>query len=191
MPLSTYTTDSRSVVMCTTLFIMQHIWSPWRAQHIETFKRQHGPAAGTGSIFSRMAAEDRDAENLIVWRGAYVFVVMNLYPYNNGHLLIVPYRCVETFDALTPEEQTEMAHTLSRCMIWLRETLKPEGFNVGLNQGIASGAGIPEHVHMHVVPRWTGDTNFMPTVGEVKVVPQAMQETYDRLCRAVTADKVP
>lgn len=184
VPLSTYTTHSRSG-------FMQHLWSPWRAQHIATFNQSHTPADGPGSLFSRMAAEDRDAENLIVWRGERVFVVMNLYPYNNGHLLIVPYRCVADFEALTAEEQAEMAHTVARCMGWLRTALQPEGFNVGLNQGVAGGAGIPEHVHLHVVPRWAGDTNFMPTLADVKVVPEAMQATYARLRHAVTADGEP
>lgn len=164
---------------------MQHMWSPWRSQHIE---RLTGPSPpDTGSLFARLAAEDRDDDNFIVWRGETVFVLMNLYPYNNGHLMIVPYRVVADYEALTEAEQVEIARTIARCIRWLRHALRPEGFNVGLNLGPAGGAGIPDHLHVHVVPRWSGDTNFMPTLADVKVVPEAMADTYRKLREAVRA----
>ena len=164
---------------------MERMWSPWRSKHIE---RMTEPApTEPGSLFTRMAAEDRDADNLILWRGLSVFVVMNLYPYNNGHLMIVPYREVARYEDLTAEEQVDIAHTLARCIQWLRQALSPEGFNVGLNLGLAAGAGIPEHLHMHVVPRWHADTNFMPTIAEIKVVPEALEDTYYKLRAIIEA----
>ena len=164
---------------------MERMWSPWRSKHIERMAEPSSGASEPGSVFTRMVAQDRDADNLILWRGPSVFVVMNLYPYNNGHLMIVPYREVARYEDLTAEEQVDMAHTLARCLRWLRQALSPEGFNVGLNLGLAAGAGIPEHVHMHVVPRWRADTNFMPTIAEVKVVPEALEETYRKLRAAI------
>lgn len=162
---------------------MEHLWSPWRSHHIERFDT-HNRADTGASVFTRIAGADCDEENLVVWRGEHVFVVMNLYPYNNGHLLIVPYREVADYEALHTDEQIDMARTIDRCIRWLKAALNPDGFNVGMNLGKAGGAGIPDHVHVHVVPRWHGDTNFMPTVGEVKVVPEALRETYRKL-RAV------
>jgi ATP adenylyltransferase len=131
--------------------------------------------------------EENDEETLILWRGEDVFVIMNRYPYNNGHLLIVPYREVETYTALTPEEQTAIATTIDRCIRWLEEALDPEGVNVGMNLGAAAGAGIPDHLHVHVLPRWNGDTNFMTTTAETRVLPEDLSTTYDRL-RAVVED---
>ncbi len=168
---------------------MERMWSPWRSQHIEGMtdpdvQHEDGP-----SIFSKLAAAGQDEQNLILWRGRHVFVIMNRYPYNNGHLLIVPFREVEAYEALTMEEQAELTQTIGRCIRWLRRALNPEGFNVGMNLGLAAGAGIPGHLHVHVVPRWLGDTNFMPTVGEVKVVPEAMQATYARLRAAIAEDE--
>ncbi|MDX1545666.1 MAG: HIT domain-containing protein [Rhodothermales bacterium] len=158
---------------------MDRMWSPWRAQHVEQAAAR---APGDGaSVFTRMAREDRDEDHLILWRGQTVFVVMNRYPYNNGHLLIVPYREVADYEALTPAERAEIAETTARCLRWLRHTLRPDGFNVGMNLGTAGGAGIPEHLHVHVVPRWAADTNFMPALGQVKVIPEALRETYRRL----------
>ena len=119
---------------------MQRMWSPWRAQHIETAAETNRHTAGT-SLFARLAAEDNDEDNLILWRGQDVFVLMNLYPYNNGHLLIVPYREVAQYEDLTPAEQIAIAMTIERCIRWLRHALRPDGFNVGMNLGTAGGAG--------------------------------------------------
>lgn len=114
---------------------MKQLWSPWRSQHIERVVEQPLSRPGEPSLFVRLAAENRDEENLILWRGQHVFVIMNLYPYNNGHLMIVPYRQVADYEALTPEEQCEMAQTVARCIRWLKYALKPDGFNVGMNIG--------------------------------------------------------
>jgi len=137
------------------------------------------------SVFYILASQNRDEDNLILWRGTYVFVILNLYPYNNGHLMVVPYREVRHYEDLTEEEQIEMATTVNRCIRWLKHAMHPEGFNVGMNLGSAAGAGIPRHLHMHVVPRWSGDTNFMPAIGEVKVIPEALKDTYNKLLAAI------
>lgn len=146
---------------------------------------RHRPATDLRGVFEAIGRSDDDEEHLVVWRGPTVFVLMNLFPYNNGHLLIAPYRKVARYRDLTSEERIELAETIGRCLDWLDEAVNPEGYNVGFNLGKAAGAGIPDHLHAHVVPRWSGDTNFMPTVADVKVVPQAIQETYARLRQAV------
>ena len=168
---------------------MERMWSPWRSAHVKRAGEARTSEPGDDrSLFARLAAEDRDEDNLIVWRGECVFVLMNLYPYNNGHLMIVPFRQVERYEDLTTDEQVEIARTIERCIRWLRRALDPHGFNVGINLGAAAGAGLPDHLHVHVVPRWRGDTNFMPTIGEVKVIPEALEATYRKLCAAVEAD---
>ena len=169
---------------------MERMWSPWRAEHIERVSGPKAQPSDGPSIFSRLAGENQDEKNLILWRGHHTFVIMNRYPYTNGHLMIVPFREVEAYDALTPDEQTEVSHVIGRCLGWLRRTLHPEGFNVGMNIGQAGGAGIPGHLHVHVVPRWNGDTNFMPVVGSVKVIPEALDATYAKLRRVIDDDEV-
>lgn len=167
---------------------MDRMWSPWRSQHIDAFKQSHTPD-GEGSVFARIAAEppERDADHFVLWRGEHVFAVMNLYPYNNGHILLVPYREVADYRALTADEQHEIATLTDRALSWLDAALQPDGYNVGMNQGLAGGAGIPDHIHVHIVPRWRGDTNFMPVTAETKVIPEGLRETYDKLCEAVAA----
>lgn len=164
---------------------MDRLWSPWRSQHLSDFEQAHRPA-GEGTVFERIAADPaRDAEHFVLWRGARVYVVMNLYPYNNGHLLLVPYRPVTDFTDLTADEQAELTALIGRAIGWLKVALRPDGFNVGMNQGEAGGAGIPDHLHVHVVPRWRADTNFMPVTGEVKVIPEGLRATYQKLRDAV------
>lgn len=140
------------------------------------------------SLFERLDAAGDDESNLILWRGEQVFVIMNLYPYNNGHVMIVPYRRVADFDLLDADEQREVAETMGACTRWLRRALRPDGFNIGMNLGSAAGAGVPDHLHVHVVPRWNGDTNFMPTVGGTKVLPEDIRTTYRRIREAIDAD---
>lgn len=165
---------------------MKRIWSPWRSKHIE---RVAADPDGYGrELFVEIGADSaNDNENFVLWRGESVYVVMNLYPYNNGHLLIVPFRAVAGYHELTSAEQTEIASTIDRCIRWLQRALRPEGFNVGMNIGKAAGAGIPDHLHIHVVPRWTGDTSFMPAVADLRVIPESMEETFRRLKTAVEA----
>lgn len=161
---------------------MDRMWSPWRSEYVSE-AAQRVPDEGN-SLFTTLLEEEADAKNLILWRGDHVFVIMNRYPYNNGHLLIVPYREVEQYVSLKGVEQEALATTIDRCIRWLRGALSPDGFNVGMNLGSAAGAGIPEHLHVHVVPRWNGDTNFMSSTGETRVLPEDLQTTYKKI-RAV------
>lgn len=164
---------------------MDRLWSPWRSQHLDDFEQAHRPG-GHGTVFERIAADPaRDAEHFVVWRGERVYAVMNLYPYNNGHLLLVPYRPVTDYTDLTDGEQAELTALIGRAIGWLKAALRPDGFNVGMNQGEAGGAGIPDHLHVHVVPRWRGDTNFMPVTAEAKVIPEGLRATYQKLRDAV------
>jgi len=165
---------------------MDRMWSPWRSEYVSNATDRELPE--DTSLFTALLNEEKDEETLILWRGEEVFVIMNRYPYNNGHLLILPYREVTRYDELTRDEQQALAVTIERCTRWLRRTLSPDGFNVGLNLGSAAGAGIPDHLHVHVVPRWEGDTNFMSTTGETRVLPEDLQTTYQKLRAAVEAD---
>jgi len=171
---------------------MDRLWSPWRGEHVARAAddaRAQGTDAGP-DVFARIAAAppEEDAEHLVVYRGERVYVVMNRYPYNTGHLLVLPYREVEDYDALTEEERAEMAAVTARAIRWLRAALRPDGFNVGMNLGSAAGAGIPRHLHQHVVPRWRGDTSFMTVLGETKVMPEDLGTTYRKLRAAVEAE---
>jgi len=165
---------------------MDRMWSPWRSAYVESANERDSDA--DTSIFTQLLAERQDRKNLILWRGEEVFVIMNRHPYNNGHLLILPYREVERYSVLTAAEREALAHTTDRCLRWLRAALSPDGFNVGMNLGRAAGAGIPEHLHAHVLPRWEGDTNFMPTTADTKVLPEDLQTTYDKIHTIIEAD---
>lgn len=167
----------------------QRMWSPWRSEYVEQAARRSSTNDTEHSLFAQLEREHRDEENLILWRGEHVFVIMNRYPYNNGHLLVLPYREVQDYDALTTEERHALADALDRCVRWLRRALDPDGFNVGMNLGMGAGAGHPEHLHAHVVPRWQGDTNFMTTTDETRVIPEAMEKTYQKLRAAVEASR--
>lgn len=134
-----------------------------------------------GCIFCDLPASGDDAATLILFRGSLSFVIMNKFPYNSGHLMVAPFRHVADVRELQPPELTELMELSQRCMRALHETMAPHGYNLGINQGTVAGAGIKDHVHQHVVPRWGGDTNFMTTVGEVKVLPESLEETYAKL----------
>jgi ATP adenylyltransferase len=137
-----------------------------------------------GCIFCEMLERD-DRDALIVRRGRHAFLVLNRYPYNNGHFMSVPYRHVDSLENLSAEETAEMMALLSQGIVALRKGFNPEGFNIGANIGKVAGAGVKDHVHMHVVPRWAGDTNFMPLFGETRVIPQTLEQTYDELKAAL------
>jgi len=138
-------------------------------------------------IFCAFPREGHDRERGILLQGRLAFVILNTYPYNSGHLMVVPHRHVADPGDLTDDEQLEMAHLTRAAMRALREVYRPEGFNIGMNIGHAAGAGIAAHLHTHVVPRWVGDTNFMPILGETKVLPEELGVTYDRLAAALKA----
>jgi len=161
---------------------LERLWAPWRLEYVQA------PKPADGCIFCDNPAADDDPENLIVYRGKLAFVMMNRFPYNNGHILIAPYRHVDEFDALEPEVQLEILNLATRAMGIMRREMKAGGFNFGANIGAAGGAGIEEHVHLHVVPRWIGDTNFMPVVAGTKVQVQTLRETRDLLAAAYLKD---
>jgi len=132
-------------------------------------------------IFLDLPAEDDDRKNLILYRGQTAFVIMNAYPYATGHLLIAPYRQVAELEDLTEAEMLEVNQLVAKAVVWNRKAFNPDGFNVGVNLGRSGGAGIPQHIHWHVVPRWAGDTNFMTTIGQTRVMPNSLEEGYERL----------
>ncbi len=153
---------------------MKQIWAPWRMEYIQMEK------AG-GCILCEKPEQDSDAVNYILHRGDKNFVIMNSYPYNPGHLMIVPYRHIASLEELTDEELHEHFDIVSRSIKVLRQVFSPGGFNLGINIGKPAGAGIEDHVHTHIVPRWQGDTNFMPVIADARVVPEALAETYQKL----------
>lgn len=155
---------------------MEHLWAPWRMAYIDP-----SGAKEQGCIFCVKPQEDHDEENLILYRGARCFVLMNLFPYNNGHLMIAPYAHVPDIERLDAETLTEMMLTAQKSLAALRAAMRPDGFNMGINQGTVAGAGIADHVHFHVVPRWNGDTNFMPVLADTKVMPDYLRNTYRQL----------
>ena len=154
---------------------MDHLWSPWRMKYIQ---KQEPP---DGCVFCLAAAQDNDAENLVVKRDKHAFVILNRYPYTSGHLMVVPYLHVSSIENLDPETRYEMIELVNQAMIVLRGVYQPEAFNMGANIGAAAGAGIAEHVHIHVVPRWNGDTNFMTAISDTRVIPEELSETYRRI----------
>jgi len=153
---------------------MKQLWAPWRIEYIKLEKPKE-------CIFCKAVKENKDKENLILWRGKDAFVIMNRFPYNNGHLMIAPYRHIGQFEELTKDELAEMSVLLQKSIIVLRKAMSPEGFNVGINIGKIAGAGVEDHIHMHIVPRWSGDTNFMPVISDTRVIPQALHDTYTEL----------
>ncbi len=136
-------------------------------------------------IFCEKPKEEADRTNLILLRTPHSFVILNAYPYNNGHLMVAPFRHVSSFSELTPDERCDLMDTIARAEGILTRGFQPQGMNVGVNLGHCAGAGIVGHVHVHMVPRWEGDTNFMPVVGETRVLPELLEETYDRLREVV------
>ncbi len=159
---------------------MKQLFTPWRMEYILSAKRP-------GCVFCNMLEAQDDRSLLILRRGQRAFLVLNKYPYNNGHLMAIPYRHVDTLEDLTPEELTEVMTLTTLGMRALRRVLRPEGFNMGANVGAVAGAGVKSHVHVHVVPRWEGDTNFVSVLGATRVIPQALSETYDLLLAELDA----
>jgi ATP adenylyltransferase len=157
---------------------MKHLWSPWRLEYLQAPKAD-------GCIFCRAVEGDDDRGNLVLLRGERVFLILNRFPYNNGHLMVVPYAHVPSLEDLDAPTLVEMMLLLKQGLAALRSAMHPDGFNLGANLGHVAGAGVEEHVHFHVVPRWLGDTNFMPVVGDLRVVPQTWLQTYDQLKAAL------
>ena len=154
------------------------LWAPWRLEYITDASKNEG------CIFCQKSEEKDDKTNLIVHRGKTAFVIMNKYPYNNGHLLIVPFQHTDEMSSLNDEEKLELFDLLRYAQDVLMEVMKPQGFNIGMNLGRLAGAGITDHLHFHIVPRWGGDTNFMPVVGHTKVISEALEKTGEKLKQA-------
>lgn len=154
---------------------MDHLWSPWRYQYVQKEK------TGGGCVFCQAAAAERDEENLVVHRARKNYIILNLYPYSTGHLMVVPYEHVDMLQYASEETLQEMILLTQRAQIRLQEIYRPAGFNLGMNLGESAGAGIAEHIHMHVLPRWPGDTNFMTTIAETRVLPEDLSITWRKL----------
>lgn len=157
---------------------MDKIWAPWRVQYIKQKKIK-------GCIFCRIFREKKDKKNLVIWRSHHCFVVFNTFPYNNGHLIIVSNRHVNSLEKLTDQELLNLNKTLIKMKGVLEKVLKPHGFNIGMNIGKLAGAGVDKHIHFHLVPRWAGDTNFMPIIANTKVIPQSLEELYKKFKKAI------
>jgi ATP adenylyltransferase len=154
---------------------MKRIWSPWRMPYIE------GRPADSGCLFCHRLEQADGPENLILVRTPLAFAILNRYPYTNGHMMVVPYDHVPSIDQLTPQVQAALMQLSAQAVSVLRLVYGAESFNLGVNIGAAAGAGVAEHIHVHIVPRWPGDTSFMATTGETRVIPEALERTYDRL----------
>ena len=159
----------------------ENLWAPWRLKYVEK-------AGSSGNIFLDLPAQNDDRKNFILVRGETAFVLLNAYPYTSGHLMVAPYRQTNEFHLMSDQELLEINQLLAKSVRWLKEAYNPDGFNVGLNIGSAAGAGIPIHLHWHIVPRWSGDTNFMTTIGEVRVMPATLEESYDKLMEIIRND---
>lgn len=154
---------------------MDYLWSPWRYRYVSS------STAGEPCLFCRISSEKNDKSNYILLRAERNFVVLNRYPYTSGHLMIAPYAHVATLEEAEPQTLEEMMRLARRMEAALRKAYRPEGFNMGLNVGRCAGAGIAGHLHMHMLPRWTGDANFMTTTGETRVLPEDLETTYEKL----------
>jgi ATP adenylyltransferase len=158
------------------------IYTPWRYEYVSTVDSRE-----EGCIFCDKYREDADRANLIVYRGEKCFAILNLFPYSSGHLMIAPYRHTGTIEDLDVEVLSEMMELAQRSMAATREAFEPDGFNVGINIARVAGAGITDHVHMHVVPRWAGDANFMPVCSDTRVLPLSLEQVWERLSAILNA----
>lgn len=154
--------------------MMEILWAPWRLQYITAEKEK-------GCFLCRYIKSKKDDKNLILYRGKTAFIILNRFPYNSGHLMIAPVKHIAELNRLSDEEQLELIKLTSLSIDLLKKALKPMGFNIGVNIGKVAGAGLEDHLHFHVVPRWNGDTNFMPTTSNTKVMPQLLKDTYRTL----------
>jgi ATP adenylyltransferase len=159
---------------------MKRMWAPWRMDYIANSKQE-------GCVFCICAADGDDRERLILHRTAHSFVILNRYPYTNGHLMVAPFRHTADLDDLTGDEMLDLFSLLRLCRNALQQAAAPQGFNIGINLGKAAGAGVDEHLHIHIVPRWNGDTNFMTVIGDIRVMPENLISTFDKLLPAFDA----
>jgi ATP adenylyltransferase len=158
---------------------MERLWSPWRHEYISQTTAPNSNSAGC--IFCDAQRSTDDERSLVVHRGTFSFVILNRYPYISGHLMIAPYDHIAQLDSASKETTDELMDLAKRCQTALRSAYNPEGFNLGMNLGRVAGAGVADHFHLHMMPRWSGDTNFMTTVGETRVLPEDLNTTYQKL----------
>lgn len=163
---------------------MQRLWAPWRMDYI---LEAVNPSRAECILCSLPQAQ-ADRDNLILWRGRQVFAILNKFPYNPGHLMVAPYTHTGDLEGLPPDLLTDLTLGIQRAIGCLRGAMRPDGYNIGINLGHTAGAGIPGHLHYHVVPRWEGDHNFMPVLAETKVMPEHLQRTYDKLAPLFQVD---
>ncbi|MDB6054535.1 MAG: histidine triad protein [Verrucomicrobiales bacterium] len=161
---------------------MEALHAPWRINYILAPKQPQTDA----SLFTRIAQSSEDDINLVVIRDKTCFALLNTFPYTGGHLLVVPYRQVDDLAQLTDDEMLNLMQITKKCQLALRKVMNPDGFNIGLNLGKVAGAGIAEHLHLHIVPRWNGDTNFMPVLAQITVLPEALQELAAKIRKTLT-----
>ncbi len=163
---------------------LERLWTPWRQQYVAAAAREGGGAGVEECFLCAAAASPEDDErHLVVLRAEHGFVILNRFPYNSGHLMVAPYAHLGDLVQLPPEAGHALFDLIQRAVAALREEYQPDGFNIGMNLGRPAGAGLPDHLHLHVVPRWSGDTNFMPIVAQTKVLPEALDQTWTRLRR--------
>jgi len=153
------------------------MWAPWRAEYVE----KHSRIRSKGCVFCNILKENRDRKRYIFLRTEFSFAVLNIYPFNGGHALVLPRRHVDSLEAMTGQERQDLMDTVIRVKAMTQKAFAPQGFNVGMNLGQMAGAGIPEHVHVHIVPRWRGDVNFMPALFGTKIIPVSLEQVYRRL----------
>lgn len=162
---------------------MKLLWAPWRMKYIQAEKSKE-------CIFCQKLEENKDKTNYILFRKKNTFVILNTFPYNNGHLMVIPNRHLQGMEEMKEETLSELMITVKESVNLLKKTLKPDGFNIGINMGSVAGAGIKEHFHIHIIPRWQGDTNFMPTIAQTKVISQSLRETYNNLKNTYLAGRM-
>jgi diadenosine tetraphosphate (Ap4A) HIT family hydrolase len=162
--------------------MLDHLWAGWRTTYVESAAAE--PTGGTSPFAAILASGLPDTETNIVWRGRCCFAILNAYPYTNGHLLVMPYREVGELDDLDPDEHAELWTGATQAVSALTAAYRPDGVNLGMNLGRSAGAGVPTHLHIHVLPRWNGDTNFMTSVAETRVLPESLDVTLEKLKKA-------
>jgi ATP adenylyltransferase len=153
---------------------LDRLWNPWRFQYVTKEKRE-------GCIFCELPLEGHDEQNLIVYRARFNYVILNRYPYTTGHLMVVPFKHTDSLQGIDDDASQELFDLVRRADRKLRDVYHPKGMNLGMNQGQAAGAGIAEHIHMHVLPRWIGDANFLTVIGETRILPEELSDTYRKL----------
>jgi len=161
---------------------MEHLWAPWRGNYVTS-------SASKATLFADIGQSDKDQENFVLARGKCCYALLNLFPYNTGHLMVVPYRAISQLEDLADEELLELMTLLRTMKAAVAEAFKPQGYNIGINLGAVAGAGIVEHLHVHLVPRWKGDANFMTTTAETRVHPSDLPQVYAVLKRILSAER--